>query len=144
LWAGVLAGSLLGSYLGVALNKEQPRRTGVIIGGLNILGAIALASAGGLAPDGSLWTAGNFVLWDLSVFCGLIAGEFWRRQQRESVLRQLFPALPGEAELYARLLAATGQDKAQAERLIEFERQYMENATRRTLIEAALQRRSAG
>ncbi len=140
LWIGVPLGAFAGAFVAASIAKEKPRPVGGWVGGLTILTGIVLSGVDHDLAEGGFWTLGNFILWDLIVFFGFLGGEVWKRQQRDTVLQQLFVNWPGEAELYANLLAKCRQDANQAERLIEYERQFMPNATRRTLLESAVQR----
>jgi hypothetical protein len=140
LLTSVPAGAFAGGFLAAALEKNHPRSQGLWVGGLSILVAVTTTA---FERDLSLepfFSWETLPWWAATVLAGYAGGEVWRRQQRNTVLRELFPALPGENELYERLLAMIGHDPARAERLIDFEKQYMPNANRRTLIESAIQR----
>lgn len=132
-------GAAVGAFTAASLEKDNPRRIGWWVGGGSIVSAVVLA---GVDADqvGSWFGVETIPIWALTVLAGAAGAEYWRRQQREIVLRQLFPDLPDENTLYADLLAKSGHDPERAERLIEFERTYMPNATRRTLIESAISR----
>lgn len=132
-------GAAVGAFAAAALDRDHPRQIGWWVGGGSIVAAIVLA---GVDADraGSWFGAETMPIWILTLLAGAGGAEVWRRQQREVVLRQLFPDLPDEETLWAELLSKTGHDAKRAERLIEHERQYMPNATRRTLIESAIER----
>ena len=132
-------GAAAGGYVAAAMDKEKPRFIGGWIGGLSIISAIVLAGVDS-AQVGGWFGAETIPLWLFTVLAGFFSAEFWRRQQRDLVVQQLFGDFPDEEVLYADLMEKIGYDEQRAERLIEFERQYMPNATRRTLIESAINR----
>jgi hypothetical protein len=133
-------GAAVGGYAAAAMEGENPRRMGWWVGGLSIIAAVVLAGidrdldAGGwIAPE-------TIPVWIVTVLCGAAGGEFYRRQQRDVVVHELFADLPSEASLYKDLMAMTGHDAALVERLIDYELYYMPNANRRTLLESAIRR----
>lgn len=139
LLAGAPLGAAVGGYAAAAIEKESPRSVGFWVGGLSIIAAVVLA---GVDADrvGSWLGLETLPLWLLTVLAGASGAEYWRRQQRDHVVQQLFIHLPEEDDLFNDLMQKIGHDDELAERLIDFERQYMPNATRRTLIESALNR----
>lgn len=139
LLAGAPLGAAVGGFVAAAIEKEQPRKVGFLVGGLSIIAAVVLAGVD--AERAGMWLGLESVpLWLLTVLAGASGAEFWRRQQRDAVINQLFIDLPSEEILYRELMGKIGFDQEKAERLIDFERQYMPNATRRTLIESAVNR----
>lgn len=132
-------GAAVGGFAAAALEHRQPRKIGWWVGVGSIVSAVVLAGVDA-EQAGSWFGVETLPIWALTVLAGASGGEYWRRQQRDVVIRQLFPDLPDEDALFEDLLAKTGHDPDRAERLIEFERRYMPNATRRTLIESAISR----
>lgn len=137
---GVPVGAAAGSYAAAAMEAENPRRMGWWVGGLSVIAAIVLAGVGRDLLRETWIAVDTIPIWALTVLSGAAAGEFYRRRQRDEVVRQLFPEFAPEESLYAELLALTGHDPERVERLIEHERYFMPNANRRTLIEGAIQR----
>ncbi len=136
----VPAGAFGGGYLAAALDKKRPRSMGLWVGGLSILVAVTVTAFERDLSVEPFFSWETFPWWAATLLAGYAGGETWRRMQRNQVLRELFPDLPEEETLFEDLMARIGNDTERAERLIEFERQYMPNATRRTLIESAIQR----
>jgi hypothetical protein len=139
--AGVPLGAAAGGFSAAALEGNRPRRMGWWVGGLSIIAAVVLAGVDRNFTAGSWVALDTLPILVITVLSGAAGGEFWRRKQRDEVVRRLFPAdLPDEESLYEDLMAMTGHDPDLAERLIEHERFYMPNANRRTLIESAIRR----
>lgn len=133
-------GAAIGGLTGALLHAERPRRIGWWVGGLSIIAVVVFAGV-----DRDLSATGWLGLDTLpfavlTVLSGAAGGEFYRRRQRDVVVRELFLDQPGEPDLFDELMARTGRDPERAERLIDHERYYMPNANRRTLIESALRR----
>lgn len=140
LLASVPFGAAVGGYAAAAMEGNRPGRMGWWVGGLSIIAAVVLAGVDRELNSGNWIALDTIPIWILTVLGGAAGGEFWRRRQRDEVVRQLFPNFPPEDTLYADLMKRIGHDTEIAERLIEHERYFMPNATRRTLIESALQR----
>lgn len=137
---GVLAGAGVGGYAAAALEGKQPRRMGWWVGALSIIAVVVLSGVDTDAAGGGWLRVETLPVWIMTVLCGAAGGEFFRRRQRDVVVDQLFLDYPPEDKLYAGLMAMTGHDAERVERLIEHERYFMPNATRRTLIESAINR----
>ncbi len=132
-------GAAIGGYAAAAIDKRQPRTIGFWVGGLSVIAAIVLAAVDA-DRTGSWFGLESIPLWLLTVLSGASGAEYWRRQQRDAIIQNLFIDFEEEDVLYEDLLTRIGQDEEKAERLIEYERQFMPNATRRTLIESAIER----
>lgn len=149
LLASVPVGAAVGAFVAGLIESDHPRRMGWWVGGLSIIAALVLA---GVDRDLTVspWTGlDTLPLWAITVLSGAAAGEYLRRRRGIELAGALFRNVSNteyyedpaeEEELYEALFVICGQDPERVERLIDFERRYMPNANRRTLIESAIDR----
>ncbi|HUF37244.1 MAG TPA: hypothetical protein VMN57_01865 [Anaerolineales bacterium] len=133
-------GAAVGGYTAAALEKNRPHRMGWWVGALSLIAVVVLARAGQVRETGELIAVDTALILFGTVLSGAAGSEFWRRRQLDVVVQQLFFELPEEDELYKSLMNMTGGNAETIEQLVEHERYFMPNATRRTLLESALRR----
>ena len=132
--------AFLGGYLAAAIEKINPVRQGLGVGVSAILVAIILTA---FERDLTVepWIVGETIPWWLSIiFGGGLGGALWGRLRQDTMINALFSDFPDESELFRDLLAKVGHDTERVERMVDYEKKFMPNGTRRTLLESAIDR----
>ena len=131
-------GALAGGYLAGVLAKQRPIANGIAVGIVTIGFSLLFESHWQQVNATFLLQPVTWLGWIAIALSGVGGSLLYMRLSAQATLPQWI-VVP-EAELYRDLLAKVRSDSQTAERLIAFERQKTPQASRRTLIQNAIER----
>ena len=131
-------GALGGGYLAGALAKRQPAAHGLAVGVLTIGAALVLETHWRDVDTSFMMQPVTCLDWIMMIVAGMGGALLYMRLNEQASL-PAWITVP-EQDLYRDLLAKAHHDPQTAERLIALERQKTPQASRRTLIQNAIER----